>query len=193
MSTHQTLLQGRLEGVFGVSSGTVEQAKRDSTKITGETRRGEKKMRDYRHSLRGRCLKGKGKGVLGARETRRACEEGGKRTPARRPLVLLVLNIHQANDKGTQSAMGPRWPGHYFCQFEKRLPKPEIKFTRRILLEIHFNLALCFIRSSIFYWKPIFELTFTHTITFFLSYSEPFIKRTPSGPSQVSALQRVSV
>ena len=24
--------------------------------------------------------------------------------------------------KGTQSAMGPDWPGHYFRQFEKRLP-----------------------------------------------------------------------
>ena len=22
--------------------------------------------------------------------------------------------------------MGPRSPGHYFCQFEKRLPQPEI-------------------------------------------------------------------
>ena len=43
--------------------------------------------------------------------------------------------------KGTQSAMGPRWPGHYFCQFEKRLPQPEIKCTRRIHLEIRFNLA----------------------------------------------------
>ena len=34
--------------------------------------------------------------------------------------------------KGTRSAMGPRWPGHYFCLFEKRLPQPEIKCTRRI-------------------------------------------------------------
>ena len=86
----------------------IEQAKRDSAKITGETRWGKRKMRDYKHSLRGRCLKGKGKGVLGARETRGAHEEGGKKTPARRPLVLLVCNIHQANDKGTRSAMGPR-------------------------------------------------------------------------------------
>ena len=23
--------------------------------------------------------------------------------------------------------MGPRWPGHYFCQFEKSLPQPKIK------------------------------------------------------------------
>ena len=25
--------------------------------------------------------------------------------------------------------MRPRWPGHYFSQFEKRLPQPEIKST----------------------------------------------------------------
>ena len=43
--------------------------------------------------------------------------------------------------KGTQSAMGPRWPGHYFCQFEKRLPQPEIKSTHWTCLEIHFNPA----------------------------------------------------
>ena len=38
-------------------------------------------------SLRGR-LKGKGKGILGARETREAREEGGKETPAGRPLYF---------------------------------------------------------------------------------------------------------
>ena len=37
--------------------------------------------------------------------------------------------------------MGPRSPGHYFCQFEKRLPQPEIKSPRRIYLEIRFNPA----------------------------------------------------
>ena len=26
--------------------------------------------------------------------------------------------------------MGPRWPGHYFCQFENSLPQPKIKWTR---------------------------------------------------------------
>ena len=41
--------------------------------------------------------------------------------------------------KGTQSALGPRWPGYYFSQFEKRLPQPEIKSTRPIHLEIRFN------------------------------------------------------
>ena len=42
--------------------------------------------------LRGWRLKGKGKGVLGARETRGAREEGGKETPARRPLYFSFLN-----------------------------------------------------------------------------------------------------
>ena len=42
-------------------------------------------------SLRGRRLKGKGKGVLGARETREAHEEGGRETPARRPLFFSFL------------------------------------------------------------------------------------------------------
>ena len=41
--------------------------------------------------------------------------------------------------KGTQSAMRSRWPGHYFCRFEKRLPQPEIKSTRPIHLEIRFR------------------------------------------------------
>ena len=45
--------------------------------------------------------------------------------------------------KGTQSAIGPRWPGHYLCQFEKCLPQPEIKsqIHGRIHLEIRFNAA----------------------------------------------------
>ena len=42
-------------------------------------------------SLRGRRLKGKGKGVLGARETRRAREEGGRKTPATKPLFFSLL------------------------------------------------------------------------------------------------------
>ena len=40
------------------------------------------------NSLRGRRMKGKGKGVLGARETRGAREEGGKETPARKTLYF---------------------------------------------------------------------------------------------------------
>ena len=39
----------------------------------------------------------------------------------------------------------------YFFQSEKHLPLPEIKSARRINLEIRFNPAKCFIRSSIFY------------------------------------------
>ena len=53
-----------------------------------------------RNSLRGRRLKGKGKGalgkgVLGARETRGAREEGG-REPCQENIVFLVFNIYLA-------------------------------------------------------------------------------------------------
>ena len=43
------------------------------------------------NNLRGRRLKGKGKGILGARETRGAREEGGKETPSRRPLYFSLF------------------------------------------------------------------------------------------------------
>ena len=49
------------------------------------------KVRTLLHSLRGRRLKGKGKGVLGAREKREVREEGGRETPARRPLFFTFL------------------------------------------------------------------------------------------------------
>ena len=65
--------------------------------------------------------------------------------------------------------MGPRWPGHYFYQFEKRLPQTEIKCTRWINLEIRFNLALCFIRSSIFYRKTSFWVNFNSFLDIILS------------------------
>ena len=55
------------------------------------------------------------------------------------PLKTVTVNF-----KGTQSAMWPRWPGHYFCQFEKSLPQPEIKWTRRLHLEIRFSLSVSF-------------------------------------------------
>ena len=42
-------------------------------------------------SPRGRRLKGKGEGVLGATETRGVRQEGGKETPARRPLYFSFL------------------------------------------------------------------------------------------------------
>ena len=54
-------------------------------------------------------------------------------------LFFVFFPVQILSFTGTQSAMGPRWPGHYFCQFEKRLPQPEIKSTRPIHLEIHFN------------------------------------------------------
>ena len=51
-------------------------------------------------SLRGRRLKGKGKGVLGARGTRGAREEGGReRNACQETIVFLVINIYQANVK----------------------------------------------------------------------------------------------
>ena len=55
-----------------------------------------RQIKNKRSSLRGRRLKGKGKavlgkGVLGARETRGAREEGGRETPARKPLLFAFL------------------------------------------------------------------------------------------------------
>ena len=55
--------------------------------------------------------------------------------------VSLQYLFYLSQVKGANSALGPRWPGHYFCQFEKRLPQPEIKSTCRIHLEIRFNPA----------------------------------------------------
>ena len=51
-----------------------------------------------------------------------------------KPVMQSVIYL-----KASQSAMGLHWPGLYFRQFEKRLPQPEIKSTRPIHLEIHFN------------------------------------------------------
>ena len=56
-------------------------------------------------------------------------------------LFFVFFPVQILSFTGTQSAMGPRWPGHYFCQFEKRLPQPEIKSTRQIRLKIRFNPA----------------------------------------------------
>ena len=56
-----------------------------------------------------------------------------------KPVMQSVIYL-----KGSQSAMGLHWPGLYFCQFERCLPQPEIKSTRQIHLEIHFNPTLCF-------------------------------------------------
>ena len=69
--------------------------------------------------------------------------------------------------KGTQSAVGLRWPGHYFCQFEKHLPQPAIKCTHQIHLEIPFNLARWFIPPSFFHRTPLFEHTLTDPMTLF--------------------------
>ena len=66
--------------------------------------------------------------------------------------------------------MGPRRPGHYFCQFEKRLPQTEIKCTRRI-----HSIPL---QSSIFYRKPLFEQMLTHPVTLFYLI---WLKKVPKG------------
>lgn len=50
------------------------------------------------------------------------------------------------------------------------LTKASIKCTRRLHLEIRFNLALCFIRFAILYRKPLFEQTLTHFMIFFIIF-----------------------
>ena len=67
-----------------------------SKKVLLDTNFGLRFLGLYLTSLRGRRLKGKGKGVLGkgvlgARETQGAREEGGRETPARKPLFFLLL------------------------------------------------------------------------------------------------------
>ena len=68
--------------------------------------------------------------------------------------------------KRTQLAiMGQRWPGHYFnCQFEKRLPHPEIKCTRRIHLEIRW------ISCLVFHWILCLSLKTSFWVYFYSSY-----------------------
>ena len=50
-----------------------------------------RKSGKYCNSLGGRRLKGKGKGVSGARETGGVRKGGGRETPARRPLFFSFL------------------------------------------------------------------------------------------------------
>ena len=60
----------------------------------------EKLSHGLTRSLSGRRLKGKGKGVLGAREVRGARKEGGREGNAcQETIVFLVINIYQANVK----------------------------------------------------------------------------------------------
>ena len=60
--------------------------------------------------LRGWRLKGKGKGVLGARETRGAREEGGREGNAcQETIVFLVFNIHR-------ECYNPYWSVFKTCQ-----------------------------------------------------------------------------
>ena len=50
-------------------------------------------------SLRGRRLKGMGKGVLGVRETRGGARGGREGNACQETIVFLVFNIDQANVK----------------------------------------------------------------------------------------------
>ena len=59
---------------------------------------------------------------------------------------------------GTQSALGPRWPGHYFSHFEKSSPQ-EIK------LYLEFRSVLLDFQS--FTEKPAFDCGFAHAIMLF--------------------------
>ena len=72
--------------------------------------------------------------------------------------------------KGTQSAMGPRWPGHYFCQFEKRLPQPEIEPKRRIHLKNPLPSCLVFHSILDLLLKISFRANFYSSYEIVLSY-----------------------
>ena len=71
--------------------GTPLQIVAGGWKHRGRTSCCDRTYKPGKNSLCGRRLKGKGKKVLGARETLRASEEGGKETPARRPLYFSFL------------------------------------------------------------------------------------------------------
>ena len=55
--------------------------------------------------------------------------------------------------KGAQPAMVPRRPEHYFCQFEKRLPQPEVKDTSKNPLQscLVFHLILDLLEKTSFW------------------------------------------
>ena len=60
--------------------------------------------------------------------------------------------------KGAQSAMGTRRPELYFCQFEKRLPQPEVKDTSRHPLQscLVFHSILDLLQKTSF-WENIYS------------------------------------
>ena len=70
--------------------------------------------------------------------------------------------------KGTQSAMGSRWPGHYFCQFEPFTSTRNQSYASDTSRN---PLQSCLVSHSILDLllnrKPLFEQTFAHPITLF--------------------------
>ena len=64
-------------------------------------------------SLRGRRLKGRGQGVLGARETRGAREEGGKETPVSTPLYFSFFSFPPSSH-APRVSLAPKSP----CPFQ---------------------------------------------------------------------------
>ena len=77
----------------------------------------------------------------------------GNKKPELLAFIIPIMPTKRLRLKGTQSAMGPRWPGHFFCPFEKHLPQPEIKSVNSIPI--------------FFFWKPLSEQTFSHPETLF--------------------------
>ena len=69
--------------------------------------------------------------------------------------------------KGTQSALPPHWPGHYFPNFEKSSPQPEIKVTHQVLLKIHFNPRSVLLNFQSLPKKTVFECAFVHPMILF--------------------------
>ena len=94
-------------------------------------------------------------------------------------LFLLLLRTRLvrprwiAPSRKKKPSYGADWPGNYFCQFEKRLPQPEIKCTRRHTTSN--PLQSCLVSLSIFgalslktsFWVII--RTFTHPIKLFIN------------------------
>ena len=84
----------------------------------------------YSPSLRGRRLKGKGKGVLGARETRGAREEEGKETGV---YFLPSLLAHP----GPRVSLAPKTPFPFpFKRLPRRLVVPRATFPNSLLASL---------------------------------------------------------
>ena len=53
--------------------------------------------------------------------------------------------------------MGPCWPGHYFSQFEKRLPQPEIKTSRNPLQSYLVFHSILDLLLKISFWVNVYS------------------------------------